>query len=51
MWRDLLSTYQNGKAHDEEILNIFRLHDDEMLGNRAVADAVGMSTEGVKNGC
>lgn len=47
-WSDLLSTDPRGDAHSEEILNVFRRSEDEMLGNAAVADAVDMSTEGAK---
>lgn len=47
-WRDYLGSETKGKVHDEELLNVFRRSEEDMLGNKDVADTVGMSTEGVK---
>lgn len=47
-WRKLFATNSDNRVHDEEILNVFRRSDDEMLGNAEVAEAVDLTTERVK---
>lgn len=47
-WRQWLATNSDNKVHDEEILNVLRRSDDEMLGNVEVADAVDIGPERVK---
>ncbi|UTF55831.1 hypothetical protein [Natronosalvus rutilus] len=47
-WRKLVATDSDNDVHDEEILNVFRRSDDEMLGNANVAEVVDLGTERVK---
>lgn len=47
-WRKLVATDSDNDVHDEEILNVFRRSDDEMLGNADVAEVVDLGTERVK---
>lgn len=47
-WKKLVATDSDNDVHDEEILNVFRRSDDEMLGNADVAEVVDLGTERVK---
>lgn len=47
-WWKLVATDSDNNVHDEEILNVFRRSDDEMLGNADVAEVVDLGTERVK---
>lgn len=43
----LMATEDANEYHTEEILNVFRESDDEILGSTDVAEAVGMTTDGL----
>lgn len=46
--RRWVATDSNKDVHDEEILNVFRRSEDEMLGNADVAEVVDLGKERVK---
>lgn len=46
---ELVSTKHSKEVHDEEILNVLRESDRIAMGTQEIADAVGMSRQGVEN--